>query len=145
MRSRLPLAALLAAGLTLPTLALAAPQEIRGAKILEHPCGKLSVQHMGLVHAGKIDEAFALGSKELQAQWKAAPAADRKMMAGMMQATSQTEADYTAAIKAGGVLVVDGATAKLTVTEEKKDANGTMTSTQSQSFSISGTTCTITD
>lgn len=145
MRSRLVLVSTLVAGLSLPALGLAAGKEIRGAAILDHPCGKLSVKHMGLVHAGKIDEAFALGSKELQAQWKAAPAADRKMMAGMMQATASTEADYTAAIKAGGLLVVDGATATLTVTEEKKDANGTMTSTHSQSFSISGQTCTITD
>ena len=37
--------------------------EIKGAAILDHPCGKVAVKHMGLVHAGKMDEATKLGNQ----------------------------------------------------------------------------------
>jgi hypothetical protein len=67
------------------------------------------------------------------------------MMTGMMKEMSSTEAEFTAAIKAAGVLAIDGETATLTVTEEHKEANGTSTSTHSEKFAIKGTTCVITD
>jgi len=138
-----------AAGLAALTLILvvpaaAAPQQIKGAAILDHACGKVAVRHMGLVHAGKFDEAMALGSTDLQKEWKALPAEDRKMMTAMMKETSSTEADFSAAIKAHGVLAVDGDKATLTVTEEHKDANGSSTSTHTEKFLIKGATCTIT-
>ena len=138
-----------AAGLAALTLILvlpaaAAPQQIKGAAILDHACGKVAVKHMGLVHAGKFDEAMALGSTDLQKEWKALPAEDRKMMTAMMKETSSTEADFSAAIKAHGVLEVDGDKATLTVTEEHKDANGSSTSTHTEKFLIKGATCTIT-
>jgi len=139
-----PLAAgLLALALAVP--AAAAPQEIKGAAILDHACGKASVKHMGLIHAGKFDEAMALGSPSIQAQWKALSAEDKKMMTGMMKEMSSTEADYSASLKSKGVLTVDGETATLTVTEEHKDANGTSTSTHSEKFLIKGASCMITD
>jgi len=54
-------AVLLSVVLSLPLLGPAraepAKTEIQGAAILDHPCGKVAVKHMGLVHAGKIDEA----------------------------------------------------------------------------------------
>ena len=81
--------------------------EIKGAAILENPCGKVAVKQMGLVHAGNMDEANKLSTKEMQDQWKAMPAKDRTMMSGMMKEMSQTEAQYAADIKANGVLVVD--------------------------------------
>src|SRR5579872_419164 len=91
----------LAAALALPLAVRAADTtppklEIRGAAILSHPCGKVAVKHMGLVHAGKMDEATKLGTPEMQAQWKALPEKERAMMSDMMKATSTTEAEFSA-------------------------------------------------
>ncbi|HEX4962946.1 MAG TPA: hypothetical protein VF173_19090 [Thermoanaerobaculia bacterium] len=118
--------------------------EIQGTAILEHPCGKVSVKHMGLVHAGKFDEASKLGTKEMQEQWKALPAKDREMMTGMMKEMSKTEEQLAAEIKVGGLLVVEGNQATLTIKQEHKDANGSNTETMTQRFVIDGTKCWIT-
>lgn len=123
--------------------AASAKSEIKGAAILDHPCGKVAVKHMGLVHAGKMDEATKLGTKEMQAQWKALPAADRNTMSGMMKEMSKTEAQFSAEIKAGGVLTVDGNKATLTIKQEHKDANGTSTETTTQNYAIDGAECRI--
>jgi hypothetical protein len=40
--------------------ATAAKTEIKGAAILDNPCGKASVKQMGLVHAGNMEEANKL-------------------------------------------------------------------------------------
>jgi hypothetical protein len=120
----------------------AAPKtEIKGAAILAHPCGKVAVKHMGLVHAGKMEEATRLGSKEMQEQWKALPAEDRKTMSMMMKETSKSAAQFAAEIKAGGVLVVDGDKASMTVKQEHKDANGSVTDTLTQNYVLDGTKC----
>ena len=121
--------------------ALAAATEIKGAAILDHACGKVAAKHMSLVHAGKMDEAVKLGTKEMQDQWKAMPAKDKTMMSGMMKEMSQTEDQYAADIKANGVLVVDGPTAMLTVKKTTKDKSGSSTSTMTQNFKIDGSTC----
>lgn len=118
--------------------------EIQGAAILEHPCGKVAVQHMGLVHAGKIDEAAKLGTQEMQEQWKALPAKDRTMMSEMMKATSKSAEEFSADIKAGGLLVIDGNKGTLTVKQEHKDANGTNSETLTQSYVLDGAVCRIT-
>ena len=136
----------LALALTLagPANAAAPKTEIRGAAILDHPCGKVAVKHMGLVHAGKMDEATKLGTKEMQEQWKALPAADRNMMLEMMKGTSEAEAQFSAEIKAGGVLAVEGNKATLTVKQEHKDANGSSSQTFTQNYVIDGASCLIT-
>lgn len=118
-----------------------AKSEIKGAAILDHPCGKTSVKQMGLTHAGKMDEANKLTTKEMQDQWKAMPAKDKTMMSGMMKEMSQTEDQYSADIKANGVLIVDGSTAMLTVKKTTKDKSGSSTSTMTQNFKIDGSTC----
>ena len=118
-----------------------AKTEIKGAAILDHACGKVAVKQMGLVHAGKIDEANKLTTKEMQAQWQAMPAKDRTMMTGMMKEMSQPEAQYAADIKASGVLVVDGPNATMTVKKTSKDKNGSSTSTTTQNFKIDGSSC----
>ena len=99
---------------------------------------------MGYVHAGNMDEANKLSTPEMQAQWKAMPAKDRTMMTGMMKDMSQTEAQYSADIKSGGVLTVDGADAVLTVKKTTKDANGSSNSTMTQNFKLAGNQCMIT-
>ena len=118
-----------------------AKTEIKGAAILDTPCGKVSVKQMGLIHAGKFDEANKLTTKDMQAQWAKTPASDRTMMMGMAKEMSQSEDQYATAIKANGVLVVDGSAASLTVKTTTKDANGSSTSTVSQNFVIDGTQC----
>ena len=121
-----------------------AKTDIKGAAILDHPCGKVSVKQMGYVHAGNMDEANKLSTPEMQAQWKAMPAKDRTMMTGMMKDMSQTEAQYSADIKSGGVLTVDGASAVLTVKKTTKDKNGSSNSTMTQNFKLAGNQCLIT-
>jgi hypothetical protein len=121
--------------------AASAKSEIKGAAILDQPCGKTSVKQMGLVHAGKMEEANKLTTKEMQDQWKAMPAKDKTMMSGMMKEMSQTEDQYAADIKANGVLVVDGANAVLTVKKTTKDKNGSSTSSMTQNFKIDGNQC----
>ncbi|MES1211474.1 MAG: hypothetical protein ABUL63_03970 [Acidobacteriota bacterium] len=121
----------------------AAKTEIKGSAILAHPCGKVAVKHMGLVHAGKLEEAFKLGTKEMQEQWKAMPAADQKMMSGMMKEMSKTEAEFSAEIKASGLLVVEGKNATLTVKQEHEDANGSSTETLTQRYALDGASCLI--
>lgn len=117
--------------------------EIRGAAILDHACGKTSVKHMGLVHAGKMAEAVKLGTKEMQAEWNAMSKEDREMLTGMMQEMSFAEADFSNDIRNGGTLSVEGAKATLTVKQEHKDANGTSTATMTQTFQVDGATCLI--
>jgi len=124
----------------IPASVLAATT-IKGAAILDNSCGKVAVKHMGLTHAGKFDEANKLSTKEMQDQWKAMPAKDRAMMMDMGKELSQTEEQYAADIKTNGVLVVDGASATLTVQKKTKDANGTSTSTTTQSFKLNGSEC----
>ncbi len=142
-------AVLLGALLSLAPLASAfaaeAPKtEIKGAAILDHPCGKVAVKQMGLIHAGKFEEANALTTKEMQEQWKAMPAKDRDMMVGVMKEMSKSEEDFAKEIKAFGVLSVQGNTATLTVKQEHKDANGSSTDTMTQNYVIDGDKCLIT-
>lgn len=123
--------------------ASASAAEIKGAEILSHPCGKVAVKSMGLLNQGKIEEANKLTTKAMQERWKAMPAKDREMMAGMAKMVSPTESQFTASIKADGVLVVDDKAGKLTVTQKKQDANGSSTSTTSTEFAVNGGECLI--
>jgi len=128
-------------GALLSAAAPARAEEIKGAAILEHACGKTAVKHMGLVHAGKMAEAVKLGAKEMQDEWNKMPAEDREMMSGMMKEMSQSEADFSAEIKAHGVLAVDGGKATLTVTKKTEDASGSGTETMTQKYVIDAKGC----
>ena len=123
--------------------AASAASDVKGMAILDHPCGKVAVKQMGLVHAGKIEDANKLATKEMQDEWKAMPAKDRTMMAGMMKAMSQTDVQFATDIKAHGLLVVDGQAATLTVEKKTNDASGTSTSTTTQKFKLDGGQCLI--
>lgn len=121
-----------------------AATEIKGAAILDNPCGKVAVKQMGLVNAGKMEDANKLMTREAQEQWRNMPANDRAMISGMMKEMSQTEAAFGNDIKANGVLTVDGGNATLVVKKTTKDANGTSTSTMTQKFKLDGGQCLIT-
>lgn len=122
-------------------VAASAKSEVRGAAILDHPCGKVSVKQMGLLHAGKFDQANQLTTQEMQDRWKAMPAKDRAMISGLAKEISQTGENYAAAIRANGILVIDGQAATLTVKETTTNANGTSTSTTTQEFRLDGGQC----
>lgn len=131
--------------LTLVVAAQASPKsEIKGAAILDHPCGKVAVKHMALVYAGKMDEATKLGTKEMQEQWQKMPVKDRTMMSEMMKAMAQPEPQFSASIKANGLLAVEGNAATLTVKTEHKDASGSSTETWSEKYALDGGACLIT-
>ena len=119
----------------------ASAEEIQGAAILEHACGKTAVKHMGLVHAGKMAEAVKLGTQAMQDEWTKMPAEDREMMSGMMKEMSQSEADFSASIKANGMLAVDGGKATLTITKKTQDASGSGTETMTQKYVIDAKGC----
>jgi hypothetical protein len=123
------------------TVVAAANVEIKGAAILDHPCGKVAVKQMGLVNAGKIDDANKLTTKEMQEQWKALSPNDRVMMTDMMKQMSEPEGQYASEIKSNGLLVVDGPSATLTVQKKAKDASGSSTSTTTQNFKIDAGQC----
>jgi hypothetical protein len=115
--------------------------EIKGAEILNHPCGKLAVKAMGLLSQGKFEEANKLSTKALQDRWTATPAAERAMVAELAKAMSPSEGEYTAMIKADGLLVVDDKAGKLTVTQKSKDASGSSTRTITSKFAVNGGEC----
>ena len=145
--SRKP-AVLLSALLFLAPLGLAgaadAPKtEIKGAAILDHPCGKAAVKQMGLIHAGKFEEANKLTSPEMQEQWKALSAKDREMMSGMMKEMSKSEADFVKQVKASGILVIEGNKGTLTIEQKHKDDNGSSTEKMTQRYTIDGDKCLI--
>jgi hypothetical protein len=127
--------------MTLPGAVAAAGTEIKGAAILDHPCGKVAVKQMGLVHTGKMEEANKLTTKEMQEQWKAMPASERNMMSGMMKEMSQTEDQYADDIKSAGVLAVDGHNATLSVKKTAQDKRGSSATTVTQKFKIDGGQC----
>jgi len=122
----------------------ASKTEIKGAAILDHPCGKVAVKHMDLVHAGKMAEATKLGTKAMQDGWQAMPAKDRDMMSGMMKEMSVSGAQFANDIKSSGLLAVDGTAVSLTVTRQHKDANGSSTETWKQDYVLDKGACLIT-
>lgn len=132
----------ISASLTLAALPAAAA-ELRGAAILEHPCGQTAVLHMALVHAGKMEEAVRLGTPAMQQKWSDLPAEDRDMMSEMMQAMSQSEEEFRAAIRDHGVMTLDGQAAHLVIEIRHQDENGTSTETTRQHFAVEGASCRI--
>lgn len=139
-KKSIPALALTAALVSACPMAFAA-QTIKGAAILDHPCGKTATRQMGYLHDGKVDEANRLSTKAVQAQWQSMPAKDRTMMAQMSKSMSPSAAEYTDAIRGNGVLTVDGSSAVLKVTQTKRDANGSSTQTMTQNFAMEGGQC----
>lgn len=136
--------ALLPLALALFAAPAEAKSEIKGAAILDHACGKTAAKHMSLVHAGKMEEAVKLGTKEMQTEWQAMPEEDRKMMSGMMKELAESDAAFAASVKANGVLTVEEKGASLDIVKETNDENGTSKETWSQKYVIDGSACWIT-
>jgi hypothetical protein len=96
---------------------------------------------MGMLHEGKIDEANRLSTKAIQTQWQSMPARDRDMMAEMSKKMSPSPAEYAEAIRKSGVLTLDGDSGVLTVSQTKRDANGSSTSTITQNVAMESGQC----
>jgi hypothetical protein len=120
-----------------------APARQEGRAPKNRAAGGEGLAHRGLIHAGKMEEATKLGTKEIQDGWKAMPAKDRTMMTGMMKEMSESTAQFSAEIKASGLLVVEGAGATLTVKREHKDANGSSSETWTQKYALDNGKCLI--
>lgn len=119
--------------LTLVTLALPAAAEkaeLKGAALMAHPATKVALENMALMHAGKIDEAVKMGTKAMQADWKALPDEDRKMMSEMMQHFAVPDAEFRAEVEKFGKLTIDGDMATLLVEKTTKDENSSGTETK---------------
>ena len=117
--------------------------EVRGAAILDHPCGKTALRHMGLLHAGKYEEAWALATPQVREHWDAMPEGQRKAIFRALRDMSEAEGEFSAEIQRLGVLVVEGDAATLTVEKTTKTENGSMTETLSQRFVLDGGACLI--
>ena len=90
-----------------------AATEVKGAAILDHACGQLTVKHMDLVHAGKMDEAVKLATPEMQAEWKAMAAEEREMVFSTILRVSRSAQRRSAAqsaAAAAGALSANGRT-----------------------------------
>jgi hypothetical protein len=92
---------------------------------------------------GPSDGLSKLGTKEMQSGWKAMPAKDRTMMTGMMKEMSESTAQFSAEIKASGLLVVESAGATLIVKKEHRDANGSSSETWTQKYALDNGKCLI--
>jgi len=119
-------------------------EELTGAAILEHPCGKTSVEHMALIHDGKIAESVQLATPEMQKEWAEMAADERDMISEMMKELSMSREDYVAAIQTGGKLTIEGSAATLAVTSEESSSQGTSHQTITQHLALSGDECRVT-
>jgi hypothetical protein len=120
--------------------AAAAPQggpsvevRVEGAAIMTHPVGKLAVEFARLLHAGKTAERLALSSQGARDRRQAMPASEQRESDAYVAKTIPAAAALEAAIRAGGVLLVNGAKATLNVTssESRKNADGSVTASAS--------------
>jgi hypothetical protein len=98
-----------------PISARAQDQTLKGEAALKHPAVIAALKGAELVKAGKIDEAYALRTKEAATEWKAMSVADRRDIgAGITERTPDPKA-FADAIRTGGELSITGTTAVLRV------------------------------
>jgi hypothetical protein len=74
---------------------------IEGADILNHPVGKLALQYLDLVHAGKIENAKKLAIADVQAKWKNEPSREKADTLAYLRKTLPTRAAVIDGLKAG--------------------------------------------
>lgn len=117
-------------------MASSAPPEketrIQGGDILKHPIGTLALQFADLLHAGKMDDVMRLATSEAQTKWKSDPASERAEIAAYYKKTLPKRAALSAAIQAGGLLIIeDDARASLNLiqSEQRSTTPGVVTGT----------------
>jgi hypothetical protein len=104
-------------------------ERIAGAAILAHPIGALAVRYAAALHA-KGGDVAALYSRSAQAGRQALPKSERAESDAFMRMMVPAAAAIEAAIRNGGVLMLEGpkATLNLVRTESAKSGAGTVTS-----------------
>jgi hypothetical protein len=84
---------------------------IEGTDLLNHPVGKLALQYLDLVHAGKIEDAKRLATADVQAKWKNEPSREKGDTLAYLRKTLPTRAVVTEGLKAGknfnAVLIIE--------------------------------------
>jgi hypothetical protein len=110
-------------------VAIPKTERIEGAAVLAHPIGPLAVRYATALHA-KGGDVAALYSRSGQAKWQAMPKSERAESDAFMKKLVPAAAALEDAIRAGGVLLVEGpkATLNLVRNESSKKADGTITS-----------------
>lgn len=93
---------------------------IEGADLLKHPIAALAVQYVELVHAGKIDDAMRLASREAQERWKAEPASERAESAAFRKKTLPSVAELKSLLPSGVLIIEDGERATLNVIKKEQ-------------------------
>lgn len=90
--------------------------DLTGKAALDHPAVQLAVKAAGLITAGKIDEAMALGTKESVDEWKALSAGDRAEMTARLARITPDPDVFARAVTDDGTLAVMGDTAIVNAT-----------------------------
>ena len=73
---------------------------IEGIDILNHPVGKLALQYLDLVHAGRIEDAKKLATADVQAKWKNEPSREKGDTLAYLRKTLPTRTVVTEGLKA---------------------------------------------
>lgn len=109
-------------------------ERIEGAAIMGHPIGPLALRYATALHA-KGGDVAALHSKAAQAKRQAEPKSERAESDAFMKKMVPAATALEAAIRAGGILLVEGpkATLNLVRNESTKNADGSVTSSSSTS------------
>lgn len=114
-----------------PRAAAAATEDTRieGQAILAHSIGALALEYARLLHAGKTAEVVALSSRRARERRRAMPASERRESDAYLRKNVPSAAELEAGIRAGGVLMVEGAKATLNVTksESRENPDGSVT------------------
>ena len=115
-------------------VAIPKSERIEGAAILAHPIGALALRYATALHA-KGGDVAALSSKKAQAERQALPKSERAESDAYLRKMVPAAAALEAAIRAGGVLMLEGpkATLNLVRSESTKNADGSVTSSSSTS------------
>lgn len=105
--------------LAAPLTARAQDQTLKGAAALAHPAVVAALKGAELMKAGKIDEAYALRTKDAVTEWKGMSAADRRDIgAGIIERTPDPKV-FADAIRANGELNIMGTNAIIRVAMPK--------------------------
>jgi hypothetical protein len=105
---------------------------IEGADILKHPIAALAEKYLDLIHAGKIEEAKAMATTTVQAEWKKEPASEKVEILAYYKKNLPTRAALMAGLQTGkglrGVLIIDDdtlATLNMIVSEQSRSGDTT--------------------
>ena len=109
-------------------------ERIAGAAILAHPIGALAVRYATALHA-KAGDVAALSSRAAQARLRSMPKAERTESDAFVRKMVPPATAIEAAIRNGGLLIVEGSKATLNLVrhESEKSGDGTVTSSSTTS------------